>query len=33
MKIAESFETVYIVGFNKIDLCKYSKEAMYFRRI
>ena len=35
MKIAESLEAVYIyiVGFNKIDLCKYSKEAMYFRRI
>ena len=24
---------IYIVGFNKIGLCKYSKEAMYFRRI
>ena len=36
-KIAESLETVYIyiyiVGFNKIDLCKYSKKAMCFRRI
>ena len=36
-KIAESLEVVYIyiyiVGFNKIDLCKYSKEAMCFRRI
>ena len=36
-KIHESLEAVYIyiyiVGFNKIDLCKYSKEAMCFRRI
>ena len=24
---------IYIVGFNKIDLCKYSKEAVFFRRI
>ena len=24
---------IYIVGFNKIDLCKYSKKAMCFRRI
>ena len=26
---------IYIVRFNEIDLCKYSKvnEAMYFRRI
>ena len=35
-KIAESLEGciyIYIVGFNKIDLCKYSKEAMCFRRI
>ena len=34
---AESLEAVYIyiyiVGFNKISLCKYSKEAVYFRRI
>ena len=35
IKNAESPEAVYIyiVSFNKIDLCKYSKEAMYFRRI
>ena len=36
-KSHESLEAVYIyiyiVGFNKIDLCKYSKGAMYFRRI
>ena len=34
-KIHESLEAIYIyiVGFNKIDLCKYSKEAMCFRRI
>ena len=34
-KTAESLEAVYIyiVGFNKIDLCKYSKKAMCFRRI
>ena len=36
-KIHESLGAVYIyiyiVGFNKIGLCKYSKEAMYFRRI
>lgn len=35
MKIAESLEAVYIyiVGFNKINLCKHRKEAMLFRRI
>ena len=35
IKSRESLEAVYIyiVGFNKIDLCKYSKEAMCFRRI
>ena len=37
VKNAESPEAVYIyiyiVSFNKIDLWKYSKEAMYFRRI
>ena len=34
-KSLESLEAVYIyiVGFNQIDLCKYSKGAMYFRRI
>ena len=36
-KIAESLEAIYIyiyiVGFNKMDLCKYSKKAMCFRRI
>ena len=36
-KSLESLEAVYIyiyiVGFNKIELCKCSKEAMYFRRI
>ena len=36
-KSLESLEAVYIyiyiVGFNKIDLCKYSKEAVFFRRI
>ena len=36
-KSHESLEAVYIyiyiVGFNKIDLCKYSKKAMCFRRI
>jgi len=36
-KTAESLEAVYIyiyiVSFNKIDLCKYSKKAMCFRRI
>ena len=36
-KIHESLEAVYIyiyiVGFNKIDLCKYSKEAMCFSDI
>ncbi len=35
MKIAESLEAVYIyiyiVSFKKIELCKYGKEAMYFR--
>ena len=32
---AEKLDTVYIVRFNEIKLCKYSfnKEAMYFRRI
>ena len=24
---------IYIVSFNKMKLCKYSKEAMCFRRI
>ena len=36
-KSHESLEAVYIyiyiVGFNKMKLCKYSKEAMCFRRI
>ena len=36
-KTAESLEAVYIyiyiVDFNKTKLCKYSKEAMCFRRI
>ena len=34
-KIHESLEAVYIyiVGFNKIVLCKYSKEAMCFSDI
>ena len=36
-KIHESLEAVYIyiyiVSFNKIDLCKYSKEAMCFSDI
>ena len=36
-KTVESLEAVYIyiyiVGFNKIDLCKYSKKAMYFSDI
>ena len=38
-KSLESLEAVYIyiyiyiVGFNQIDLCKYSKEAVFFRRI
>lgn len=30
-KIAESLGAVYIVRFNKINLCKRSK-AMYFKR-
>ena len=37
MKIAESLGAVYIyiyiVGFNKINLCKHRKETMLFRRI
>ena len=33
MKIDESFETVYIVGFKRIELRKYKRKAMYFRRI
>ena len=35
MKIAESLEAIYIyiVGFNRINLCKHRKEAMLFRRI
>ena len=35
MKITETLEAVYIyiVRFNKINLCKHRKEAMYFRRI
>ena len=38
MKISESLDTVYIyiyiyiVGFNKIDINKHRKKAMYFRR-
>jgi len=32
-KIHKSFEAVYIISFNKINLCKYSKEAVCFRRI
>ena len=36
IKDAESLEAVYIyiyiVGFNKIRLCRHRKEAMYFRR-
>ena len=34
-KMAETLEAVYIyiVGFNKINLCKRSKETMLFRRI
>ena len=36
-KSHESLEAVYIyiyiVSFNKMKLCKYSKEAMCFRRI
>ena len=36
-EISESLEAVYIyiyiVGFNKMDLCKYSKKAMYFSDI
>ena len=37
MQNAESLEAVYIyiyiVGFNKINLCKHRIKAMYFRRI
>ena len=37
MKMAESLEAVYIyiyiVGFNKTNLCKHRIKAMYFRRI
>lgn len=35
MKIAESLEAVYmyIVGFNKTNLCKHRNKAMYFRLI
>ena len=37
MKIDESLEAVYIyiyiVGFKKVDLCKYKQKTMYFRRI
>ena len=36
-KIAETLEAVYIyiyiVGFNKIKLCKRSRKTMLFRRI
>ena len=33
-KIAETLRLyIYIVGFNKINLCKRSKETMLFRRI
>ncbi len=36
-KIAETLEAVYIyiyiVGFNKINLCKRSRKTMLFRRI
>ena len=31
IKITETLGAVYIVGFNKINLCKRSK-AMHFRR-
>ena len=30
---AESLETVYTIGFNKINLCKRRRETMLFRRI
>ena len=37
MKRCESLEAVYIyiyiVGFNRINLCKHREEAMLFRRI
>ena len=37
MQNAESLEAVYIyiyiVGFNKTNLCKHRTKAMYFRRI
>ena len=37
MKVRESLGAVYIyiyiVGFNKIKLCRHRKEAMLFRRI
>ena len=36
MKIAKTLEAVYIyiyiVGFNKININRHRKEAMYFRR-
>ena len=35
MKSYKSLEAVYIyiIGFNEIDLCKYRKRPMLFRRI
>lgn len=35
MQNTETLEAVYIyiVGFNKISLCKHRAKAMYFRRI
>ena len=32
MKIAKTLEAVYIVGFDKININRHRKEAMYFRR-
>ena len=32
-KTAETLEAVYIVRFNKINLCEHRDKAMLFRRI
>lgn len=33
IKSRKSLEAVYDIGFNRVDLCKYSKVAVCFRRI
>ncbi len=33
MQNTVSLENVYIVGFNRISLCKHKIKSMYFRRI